>query len=91
MQSELPAVRWASWWSRDRGMFYGSTAHLWRTLDPQLIVMAANEDLTGAKLGKAGLVRKLTFGTTRDKMLVIEECPNIKTVTINSFVAATKW
>jgi T-complex protein 1 subunit epsilon len=40
------------------------------------------EDLTAAKLGKAGLVRELTFGTTRDKMLVIEECANTKTVTV---------
>lgn len=30
------------------------------------------EDLTADKLGKAALVRELTFGTTRDKMLVIE-------------------
>lgn len=40
------------------------------------------EDLTAAKLGRAGIVRELTFGTTRDKMLVIEECANTKTVTV---------
>ena len=40
------------------------------------------EDMTAAKLGRAGLVRELTFGTTRDKMLVIEECANTKTVTV---------
>lgn len=40
------------------------------------------EDLTAAKLGRAGVVRELTFGTTRDKMLVIEECANTKTVTV---------
>ena len=40
------------------------------------------EDMTAAKLGRAGIVRELTFGTTRDKMLVIEECANTKTVTI---------
>jgi len=40
------------------------------------------EDMTPAKLGRAGLVRELTFGTTRDKMLVIEECANTKTVTV---------
>ena len=40
------------------------------------------EDLTAAKLGKAGLVREVTFGTTRDKMLIIEECANSKTVTV---------
>lgn len=34
------------------------------------------------KLGKAGIVREVTFGTTRDKMLVIEDCANPRTVTI---------
>jgi T-complex protein 1 subunit epsilon len=40
------------------------------------------EDLTADKLGKAGIVRELSFGTTRDKMLVIEECANTRAVTI---------
>ena len=40
------------------------------------------EDLTAEKLGRAGVVRELTFGTTRDKMLVIEECANARTVTV---------
>ena len=62
---------------------------MWLNLGIQLIAMATNgrivprfEDMTAAKLGKAGLVRELTFGTTRDKMLVIEECANTKTVTV---------
>jgi len=40
------------------------------------------EDLTKEKLGKAGIVREVSFGTTRDKMLVIEECANTRAVTI---------
>ena len=40
------------------------------------------EDLTPEKLGKAGIVREVSFGTTRDKMLVIEECANTRAVTI---------
>jgi chaperonin GroEL (HSP60 family) len=40
------------------------------------------EDLTVDKLGKAGIVRELSFGTTRDKMLVIEECANTRAVTV---------
>jgi T-complex protein 1 subunit epsilon len=55
----------------------------------QLIAIATNgrivprfEDLTADKLGRAGLVREMTFGTTRDKMLVIEECANTRAVTI---------
>jgi len=39
-------------------------------------------ELTADKLGKAGLVRELDFGTTKDHMLVIEECHNSKAVTI---------
>merc|ERR1712083_16471 len=34
------------------------------------------------KLGKAGCVRELTFGTSQDQMLVIEDCANSKAVTI---------
>jgi T-complex protein 1 subunit epsilon len=40
------------------------------------------EELTPEKLGKAGIVREVSFGTTRDKMLVIEECANSRAVTI---------
>jgi len=40
------------------------------------------EELTSDKLGYAGIVRELSFGTTKDKMLVIEECKNSRAVTI---------
>ena len=40
------------------------------------------QELSSDKLGTAGLVRELSFGTTKDKMLVIEECANSKAVTI---------
>ena len=40
------------------------------------------QELTADKLGHAGVVRELNFGTTKDKMLVIEECQNSKAVTI---------
>ena len=33
-------------------------------------------------MGTAGLVREISFGTTKDRMLVIEECLNSKAVTI---------
>ena len=39
------------------------------------------EDLTAQKLGKAGVVREVSFGTTREKMLVIEDIPNSRAVT----------
>lgn len=40
------------------------------------------DELTPEKLGTAGVVRELTFGTTKDRMLVIEECKNSRAVTI---------
>lgn len=55
----------------------------------KLIAIATNgrivprfEDLSAEKLGRAGTVREVSFGTTRDKMLVIEECANTRAVTI---------
>ncbi|KAF9643755.1 hypothetical protein BDM02DRAFT_3272859 [Thelephora ganbajun] len=71
MQNELPAVRWVG----------GPEIELIAIATHGRIVPRF-EDLTTAKLGRAGLVRELTFGTTRDKMLVIEECANTKTVTV---------
>ena len=40
------------------------------------------EDLTPEKLGFAGIVREISFGTTKDRMLVIEECSNTRAVTV---------
>ena len=39
-------------------------------------------ELTPDKLGRAGSVREMTFGTTKDRMLVIEGCPNSRAVTL---------
>ncbi|BGP54151.1 hypothetical protein JCM8202_000023 [Rhodotorula sphaerocarpa] len=71
MQNDLPAVRWVG------------------GPEIELIAIATNgrivprfEDLTAAKLGHAGTVRELAFGTTRDRMLVIEDCANSKAVTV---------
>ncbi|CUM64041.1 uncharacterized protein PRCAT00001629001 [Priceomyces carsonii] len=54
----------------------------------ELLAIATNgrivsrfEDLTEDKLGRAGVVRELDFGTTRDRMLVIEDCSNTRAVT----------
>jgi T-complex protein 1 subunit epsilon len=40
------------------------------------------EELSPDKLGKAGLVREVSFGNTRERMLVIEECANSNAVTV---------
>lgn len=70
LTNELPAVRWVG------------------GPEIELIAIATNgrivprfEDLSAAKLGKAGIVREMSFGTTREKMLVIEECANSRAVT----------
>ena len=39
-------------------------------------------ELSAEKLGFAGSVKEVGFGTTRDRMLLIEGCPNTKAVTI---------
>ncbi|KAH8549277.1 T-complex protein 1 subunit epsilon [Umbelopsis sp. PMI_123] len=71
LQNDLPAVRWVG------------------GPEIELIAIATNgrivprfQDLTPEKLGKAGLVRELSFGTTKDRMLVIEECANSRAVTV---------
>lgn len=71
LQNKLPAVRWVG------------------GPEIELIAIATNgrivprfEDLSAEKLGKAGIVREMSFGTTREKMLVIEECANTRAVTV---------
>ncbi|KAJ5721653.1 uncharacterized protein N7483_009587 [Penicillium malachiteum] len=71
LQNKLPAVRWVG------------------GPEIELIAIATNgrivprfEDLTAEKLGTAGRVREMTFGTTREKMLVIEDCANSRAVTV---------
>lgn len=71
MQNDLPAVRWVG----------GPEIEL-IAMATQGRIVPRFEDLTTEKLGKAGIVREITFGTTRDKMLVIEECANTRAVTI---------
>ncbi|XP_055637343.1 T-complex protein 1 subunit epsilon [Toxorhynchites rutilus septentrionalis] len=71
LQQELPAVRWVG----------GPEIELIAIATGGRIVPRF-EELTSDKLGYAGLVRELSFGTTKDKMLVIEECKNTRAVTI---------
>jgi len=70
-QQKLPAVRWVG------------------GVELELIAIATGgrivprfEELTADKLGKAGVVREMTFGTTKETMLVIEDCGNSKAVTV---------
>jgi len=71
LQKELPAIRWVG----------GPEIELIAIATGGRIVPRF-EELTAEKLGKAGVVREIGFGTTKDKMLVIEDCPNTRAVTV---------
>merc|ERR1711907_108638 len=71
MQNDLPAVRWVG------------------GVELELIAIACNarivprfSELSPDKLGTAGRVHEESFGTTKDRMIVIEDCPNSKAVTV---------
>ncbi|NXO03501.1 TCPE protein, partial [Rhinopomastus cyanomelas] len=71
LQNELPAVRWVG----------GPEIELIAIATGGRIVPRFCE-LTPEKLGFAGIVREISFGTTKDRMLVIEKCQNSRAVTI---------
>jgi T-complex protein 1 subunit epsilon len=71
LQNHLPAVRWVG------------------GVEIELIAIATRgqivprfEEITPAKLGSAGVVKEITFGTSSERMIVIEECSNSKAVTV---------
>merc|ERR1712126_748907 len=71
LQNQLPAVRWVG----------GPEIELIAIATGGRIVPRFSE-LTSEKLGTCGVVKELSFGTTKDRMLVIEGCKNSKAVTI---------
>lgn len=71
LQNSLPAVRWVG----------GPEIELIAIATGGRIVPRFSE-LTPEKLGFAGVVQEISFGTTKDKMLVIEQCKNSRAVTI---------
>ncbi|XP_040287624.1 T-complex protein 1 subunit epsilon [Bufo gargarizans] len=71
LQNELPAVRWVG----------GPEIELIAIATGGRIVPRFCE-LTPEKLGSAGIVREISFGTTKDRMLIIEQCKNSRAVTI---------
>ncbi|KAJ1864054.1 T-complex protein 1 subunit epsilon [Coemansia sp. RSA 2703] len=71
LQHKLPAIRWVG------------------GPEIELLAIATNgrivprfEDLTPEKLGSAGTIREVTFGTTNETMIVVEDCANTKAVTV---------
>ncbi|XP_026930019.1 T-complex protein 1 subunit epsilon [Acinonyx jubatus] len=71
LRNNLPAVRWVG----------GPEIELIAIATGGRIVPRFSE-LTPEKLGFSGLVKEISFGTTKDKMLVIEQCKNSRAVTI---------
>lgn len=71
MHENMPAVRWVG----------GVEIELLAVATGARIVPRFTE-LSPEKLGFAKLVREVTFGTTKDRMLLIEGCPNTRAVTI---------
>jgi len=71
MQHDLPAIRWVG------------------GVEIELLAIACNarivprfSELSAEKLGSAGWVHEESFGTTKDRMIVVEDCPNSKAVTV---------
>lgn len=71
LKSELPAVRWVG------------------GVELELIALATGgriiprfSEISASKLGKAGVVRELSFGTTHEHVIVLEGCAASKAVTI---------
>lgn len=71
MQSKLPAVRWVG----------GSEIELLAIATGARIVPRFSE-ITAEKLGSAKTVKELSFGTTNDKMIIVEGGKSSKAVTI---------
>jgi T-complex protein 1 subunit epsilon len=71
LANDLPAVRWVG----------GVEIELIAIATGAQIVPRFSE-ISADKLGHAGLVKELSFGTTKDKMIVIQDCANSRAVTI---------
>jgi T-complex protein 1 subunit epsilon len=71
LQNQLPAIRWVG----------GVEMELIAIATGGRIVPRFSEAPT-AKLGHAGVVRELALGTTKERMIVFEQCANSKALTI---------
>merc|ERR1712238_7190 len=71
LQQKLPAVRWVG------GV---EIEHIAIATGGRIVPRFS--ELSSDKLGKAGLVREISFGNTRERMLVIEDCANSNAVTV---------
>lgn len=71
LQKEMPAVRWV-----------GGVELELIAISTGARIVPRFEELTPDKLGSAECLREIDFGTTNDRMLLLEGTPNTKTVSI---------
>jgi T-complex protein 1 subunit epsilon len=71
MKHGLPAVRWVG----------GVEIELLAIATGARIIPRFQE-ITPEKLGKAGYIKEMTFGTSNDKVILIQECDKSKSVTV---------
>mmetsp|Transcript_99702 Transcript_99702/g.137076 ORF Transcript_99702/g.137076 Transcript_99702/m.137076 type:complete len:278 (-) Transcript_99702:142-975(-) len=71
MQNNLPAIRWVG----------GVEIELLAIATGARIVPRF-EEITPEKLGKVGKIKEMSFGTSNDKVILIQECENSKAVTV---------
>jgi T-complex protein 1 subunit epsilon len=71
MMNNLPAVRWVG----------GVEIELLAIATGARIVPRF-EEITPDKLGHAGLIKEMSFGTSNDRVILIQECKQSKAVTI---------
>jgi T-complex protein 1 subunit epsilon len=71
LQNDLPAVRWVG------GV---EIEHIAIATGGRIVPRFS--ELSAEKLGKAGMVREVSFGNTKERMLVIEDCANSNAVTV---------
>ena len=71
MHNKLPAVRWVG------------------GVEIELLAIATGariiprfEEVSAEKLGKAGIIKEMAFGTSSDKVLLIQECEHSRAVTV---------
>ena len=71
MHNNLPAVRWVG----------GVEIELLAIATGARIVPRF-EEVDASKLGKAGVIKEFSFGTSNDKVMLIQECEKSKAVTV---------
>merc|ERR1712166_294031 len=70
MQNNLPAVRWVGVGIELLAIATGAR------------IIPRFEEISAAKLGKAGSIREMNFGTSNDKCLLVQDCEHSKAVTV---------